>query len=89
MPDTEIRIVARLLDEHTEQDERSFASIREDFYTVNEKLDKLLVDITRVSTLQDVAKEAGAKSGRRAAAVWSSVVAIGVVALDKVMEKLF
>ena len=85
----EIKVIGKLLDEHTEQDERSFLAIKEDFRHVNGKLDHLLVEITRISTLQDVAKEAGSNAGKKTAQIWSAVIAVLVVALDKIMEKLF
>jgi len=90
MPEpSDVRILERLLDEHCEADNRCFASIREDFHNVNTKLDDLMVAVARITTLHEVAKEAGAGAGRRTAQIWSALIAIFVVALDKIMEKLF
>lgn len=86
MPESDIRVVERLLDEHCEADNRCFESIRTDFRDVNSKLDHLLIEVTRIGTLQDVAEKAGAGAGRRAAQLWAGIIAVGVVALDKFLE---
>lgn len=91
MPDpvTEIQIVARLLDDHTAQDERSFTEIRDRFQNVEQKLDNLLIAVTRLDTLNEVAEKAGGNAGRRTAQIWSAIVAVVVVAVDKVLELTF
>lgn len=74
---------------HIEQNERSFDSVVKQFQITDEKLDSLLVVTTRLATINEVAKEAGAASGRKAALLWTTAIAFLVVVFERLIERAF
>jgi tetrahydromethanopterin S-methyltransferase subunit G len=89
MSDTDLRVLEQKFKDHCESDIEAFERINDSFFKVNEKLDKLVLGMNRLETIEEISKETGEKAGRRTAQIWGAVVAFLVVALDRIMEKLF
>lgn len=89
MPDTEIRVLETKFKDHCEQNIEAFERINDVLFKLDEKLDKVVLGVARLEVLEVITKEAGASAGRRTAQIWAAFVAILVVALDKVLEKVF
>ena len=84
-----IEVIGRLLDEHTLQDAKEFSKISDDFDTVSSKLDNLLVATTRIATLQDIAKDAGAIAGKKTATIWTLCITVGLTVLGHIFHFIF
>jgi len=77
------------LENHIVANERSFSVMSKQFDTTEKKLDDLLVVTTRLATINEIAKESGAASGRKAALIWTTAIAFLVVVFERAIERLF
>ena len=89
MPDVDVRVLEQKFKDHCESDTEAFERINDVLFKLDEKLDKVVLGVARLEVLEAVAKENGATAGRRTAQIWGAVVAFLVVALDRILEKMF
>lgn len=86
---SKVESLSAALINHIDANERSFALVGKQFDSAEKKLDDLLIATTRLATINEVAKEAGAASGRKAALIWTTGIAFLVVLFERVIGRLF